>query len=249
MRYSIPLYLQLYNSLLEKIESGYYIPGQMLDSERVMASEFEVNRETVKKALTLLEKDGYIKRIQGKGTFVSKRSNEALDFDNRIINKFTNSGITAKLKNTGFRSTNKIITKDVVSNLRLASKKLRIHLDDYVFVLYRIRYADDTPLSVEYAYSPMSIMDDDILTTDFEAVSFYDYLNKLNHLPIQFNRVFKVVRCSEKESQYLQIKPLTPVYLFEDIARDQEGRVVEYVRTYIRTDMMRISFNSYNKDY
>ena len=96
MKYSIPLYLQLYNSLLEKIESGCYIPGQMLDSERSMASEFGVNRETVKKALTLLEKDRYIERIQGKGTFVSKRSNEALDFDNRIINKFTNSGITKK---------------------------------------------------------------------------------------------------------------------------------------------------------
>lgn len=249
MKYSIPLYLQLYNSLLEKIESGYYIHGQMLDSERDMASEFGVNRETVKKALTLLEKDRYIERIQGKGTFVSKKNNEALNINNRIINKFTNSGITATLKNTGFRSTNKIITKDVVSNLKLASKKLRIHLNDYVFVLHRIRYADDTPLSVEYVYSPMSIMDDDILTTDFEVVSFYDYLNKLNHLPIQFNRIFKVVRCSKKESQYLQIEPLTPVYLFEDIARDQEGRVIEYVRTYIRTDMMRISFNSYNKDY
>ena len=105
------------------------------------------------------------------------------------------------------------------------------------------------PLSVEYVYSPMSIMDDDIFTTDFENVSFYDYLNKLNHLPVHFSRIFKAVRCSEKEAQYLQIQPLTPVFLFEDIARDQEGRVIEYVRTYIRTDMMRISFNSYTKDF
>lgn len=248
MKYSIPLYIQLHNSILDKIESGYYIPGQMLDSERSMASEYGVNRETVKKALTLLEKDGYIERIQGKGTFVSKRNNEALDFDDHIIYKLANSGITATLKNTGFASSSKIITKDVVSNLRLASKKLRIHLDDYVFVLHRIRYANDMPLSVEYVYSPMSIMDDDILSIDFETVSFYDYLYKLNHLPVHFNRIFKVVRCSEKEAQYLQIQPLTPVFLFEDIARDQEGRVIEYVRTYIRTDMMKISFNSYAKE-
>ena len=249
MKYSIPLYLQLYNSLLEKIESGYYIPGQMLDSERAMASEYSVNRETVKKALTLLEKDGHIERIQGRGTFVSKRNTESISFDNQFINKLANSGITAKLKNTGYKSSSKIITKGVTSDLKLVSKKLRIHLHDYIFVLHRIRYADDMPLSVEYVYSPMSIMDDDIFTTDFENVSFYDYLNKLNHLPVHFSRIFKAVKCSEKEAQYLQIKPLTPVYLCEDIARDQEGRVIEYVRTYIRTDMMRISFNSYTKDY
>lgn len=249
MKYSIPLYLQLYNSLLEKIESGYYIPGQMLDSERAMASEFGVNRETIKKALTLLEKDGYINRIQGKGTFVSKRNTESTSLDNQFIDKFANSGITAKLKKTGYKSSSKIITKGMTYGLKLASKKLRIHLDDYIFILHRIRYADDMPLSVEYVYSPMSIMDDDILTTDFENVSFYDYLNKLNHLPVQFSRLIRVVKCSEKEAQYLQIAPLTPVYLCEEIARDQEGRVIEYVRTYIRTDMMRISFNSYTKDY
>ena len=173
MKYSIPLYLQLYNSLLEKIESGCYIPGQMLDSERAMASEYSVNRETVKKALTLLEKDGYIERIQGKGTFVSKRNTESISFDNQFINKLANSGITAKLKNTGYKSSSKIITKGVTSDLKLASKKLRIHLHDYIFILHRIRYADDVPLSVEYVYSPMSIMDDDILTTDFENVSFH----------------------------------------------------------------------------
>lgn len=248
MKYAIPLYVQLHDTLLEKINTGYYIPGQMLDSERTMAKEFGVNRETVKKALLLLEKDGYIVRIQGKGTFVSSNKNEPLLSEGGMINTLANAGITAKLSKLGIKSKNKIIAKDIVSGLKRAAKKLRIHFNDNIFVLYRVRYGNDKPISIEYVYSPMDIMDDDILNIDFETVSFYDYLNKINHLPVHFRRVFKVVQCSKKEAQLLQIETLSPVYLIEDIARDQEGRVIEYVRTYIRTDMMKISFNSYAND-
>ena len=248
MRYSTPLYIQLYDSLLEKIKSGVFIPGQMLDAERTMAKEYDVNRETVKKALTLLEKDGYITRVQGKGTFVSNNSNSVINFETSPMNTMINTGITAKLKRSGTKSSNKIIAKEIRSGLKRAAKKLRIHLNDDIFVLYRIRYGNDKPISIEYVYSPMDIMDDSLLDLDFEKVSFYDYLNKLNHLPVNFRRVFKVVRCSEKEAQLLQIKSLSPVYLFEDVARDEYGRVIEYVRTYIRTDMIKISFNAYSSD-
>jgi len=44
MKYQIPLYLQLKESLADKIESGVFLPGEILPSERMLASELGVNR-------------------------------------------------------------------------------------------------------------------------------------------------------------------------------------------------------------
>lgn len=248
MKYQIPLYMQLYETIVSKINSGEYIAGQMLDSERTLASNYSINRETVKKALSLLERDEFVTRIQGKGTFVNKKKEDIFISETGSRSSNNNVGITASLKTHGIKTSNKVIVCEIANGLRRATKKLRIHDEDDVFILHRVRYGNNDPISIEYVYSPTDIMDDKLLNINFEESSYYDYLKKLNHLPVQFRRVFKIVKCSKFEANLLNIPIHSPVFLFEDLGRDKEGRVIEYVRTYIRTDKMRISFNSYVED-
>jgi len=63
-------YQRLYNILREKIWSKEYSPGFKLPTERELCSEFGVSRITVRHALMLLEEQGLIERMQGRGTFV-----------------------------------------------------------------------------------------------------------------------------------------------------------------------------------
>jgi DNA-binding LacI/PurR family transcriptional regulator len=67
---STPLYIQLVEGLLAQIESGIFPPGSRLPPELKLAAAHEVSRGTVREALGLLEKRGYIDRIPGKGTFI-----------------------------------------------------------------------------------------------------------------------------------------------------------------------------------
>ncbi len=67
---STPLYIQLVEGLLAQIESGTFPPGSRLPPELKLAAAHEVSRGTVREALGLLEKRGYIDRIPGKGTFI-----------------------------------------------------------------------------------------------------------------------------------------------------------------------------------
>ncbi|HEY5583078.1 MAG TPA: GntR family transcriptional regulator [Ruminiclostridium sp.] len=69
-----PLYLQVYNDLLKDIESGKFISGGTIPSEKELTKQFEVSRITVKKALEKLALDGYISRMRGKGTFVNQNA-------------------------------------------------------------------------------------------------------------------------------------------------------------------------------
>lgn len=69
----LPLYYQLYTSLLERIRSGEFAVGDMLPSERQLSRDYGVSRITAIKALDLLEREGYIERLQGRGSFVVER--------------------------------------------------------------------------------------------------------------------------------------------------------------------------------
>jgi len=70
---AIPLYYQLETILRKKITSGDFPPEAPLPSEEMLAAEYGVSRITVRQALSYLEKDGYVLRQRGKGTFVTDK--------------------------------------------------------------------------------------------------------------------------------------------------------------------------------
>ena len=55
----------------------------MLPSVRVMANDLKISFLTVKKAYDELEKEGYIKSVQGKGTFVAPKNSEFVQEEKR----------------------------------------------------------------------------------------------------------------------------------------------------------------------
>ena len=69
----IPLYLQLKNTLLNRIDNGELLPGERLESERDLSEKYGVNRQTVRSALNVLIEDGVLVKVPYKGTFVAQQ--------------------------------------------------------------------------------------------------------------------------------------------------------------------------------
>src|SRR5512137_1024438 len=67
----VPLYIQIADSLLDRIESGRLLTGDRLPPERELSEGLGVNRLTLRRALRLLESQGMLIRRQGSGTFVA----------------------------------------------------------------------------------------------------------------------------------------------------------------------------------
>lgn len=67
----IPLYARIRDYVREQMAGGIWKPGDRLPSENELAAQFQVSRITVKQAMAALAKEGYVYRIQGKGSFVS----------------------------------------------------------------------------------------------------------------------------------------------------------------------------------
>lgn len=70
-RSRLPIYEQLYQSILRRAALGGIEAEEQLPSVRALAQELGVNPNTVQKAYHLLERDGIICSVPGKGSFMS----------------------------------------------------------------------------------------------------------------------------------------------------------------------------------
>lgn len=73
---SIPIYEQIKKSIINQILEGQLNEDELLPSIRVLAQDIKISAMTIKKAYDELEKEGYLKSIQGKGTFVAPKNTE-----------------------------------------------------------------------------------------------------------------------------------------------------------------------------
>ena len=77
----IHLYVQVKSYILDKIKNGEYHPGDQLPTERQLAKELAISRNTVSAAYKELLLDGTLEARQGRGTFVKQRD----DIDTQVV--------------------------------------------------------------------------------------------------------------------------------------------------------------------
>lgn len=74
-----PIYQQLYDQISSQILNGDLQSDSLLPSIRGMAKELRVSIITIKKTWEILERNGYIYTIKGKGSYVKKNTKASLD--------------------------------------------------------------------------------------------------------------------------------------------------------------------------
>ena len=86
-------YVRVADSLRDRMREGVYGPGERLPRQHDLASEYNVAFSTLKQALDLLEREGYVVRKVGQGTYASLPRREtpsalAVDDDGAIRGLF-----------------------------------------------------------------------------------------------------------------------------------------------------------------
>ncbi|MCM1194806.1 MAG: GntR family transcriptional regulator [Corallococcus sp.] len=77
-RSETPIYEQIYSQIVTEILNGSAAADECLPSIRVVSRELCISVIPVKTAYDMLERDGYIYAVQGKGCFVKKLGDEQL---------------------------------------------------------------------------------------------------------------------------------------------------------------------------
>lgn len=74
-----PIYQQLYDQISSQILNGDLASDSLLPSLRVMAKELRVSIITIKKTWELLERNGFIYTVKGKGSYVERNTKAGLE--------------------------------------------------------------------------------------------------------------------------------------------------------------------------
>ena len=67
----VPIYEQLVNQIKNQIISGELAEDSALPSVRGLANDCKISALTVKKAYDMLEEEGFVNTVHGKGTYVT----------------------------------------------------------------------------------------------------------------------------------------------------------------------------------
>lgn len=103
-------YMQVVDWIRERLDSGKLRNGDKLESENEICASFHLSRQTVRRALAILEREGRIMKVQGSGTFVSSGSetvpviNQNLSRTITIMSTYTDGYIFPRILQTMVKS-------------------------------------------------------------------------------------------------------------------------------------------------
>ena len=241
MEGKLPKYYLLKKEILNKIETGEYQEGSMIESERELMERYQFSRITVRKAIDELVNEGYLYRIQGKGTYVKGET--------ETQNLFSLRSCTEGVKRLGRTPSKKTMKTDKFPADAKRAKHLNIPQGDMVHMFGRVTYADDEPLNYTVTYLPEKVFPG-LEKYDLEARSLYDIIAKDYHVQItKARRTVEAVLPDPTVAGYLGISPNMPVILFNCIT---SGIVygkeipIETFRCYYRTDHYKFYIDQVN---
>ena len=135
----LPRYYQLANILRENISNGMYTAHQPIPSERQLESLYSVSRTTIRQAIDLLVRQGFLYREHGRGTFVSPQKLQ------KGISELTS--FTEDMKQRGIEPGQKILEIGYIEPSEKVRHQLELPADCHkVLRIERLRLAATTAL-------------------------------------------------------------------------------------------------------
>ena len=227
-----PAYKQLRNIIKTRIAEGVYPVDAIMPGENDLAKEFKVSRVTVRSALAMLEKDGYIKRRPGYGTFVC--------LTDPSLNKFTYlKSFTSEMQEMGHKSITLQSELSIIEADNLLATIFDCATGDPVYLLKRLRGDEQAPFVFSETYLKLDI---ELPNHDeFLYGSLYAYLIKHG---ISFAKIKEVIE-AELPTNYirerLKIAKSQSVLKRIRYSYDKSGKVVEYTHNYYNANRYKYS--------
>lgn len=221
-------YMEIYNEFVSNIENNILLPEEKLTSEAQLMKDYNVSRDTIRKSLNLLEQNGYIQKIKGKGSFVLDRNK--FNFPVSGITSFTELA-----KSMG----DKVETKVVELSLKEVDERLKTKLEledgDYIWKVSRVRNIDGENIILDKDYLAAKYVK--TLTLDVCKNSLYKYIEEDLGLKISYaKKEITVKKATEEDKKYLDLGIEDMVVVVKSFTYLEDTTLFQYTESRHRTD-------------
>ncbi len=232
----VPMYFQIKQAIIKAIKNDTYKTGDQLPTELEFCNGLDISRPTIRQAFQELINEGYITRQKAKGTFVSKPKVDGFFFKKL-------ASYNEEMQQLGLTPSTNVLVSEVEKANEEVAKQLNLEVNDPVFHLARLRYADGDAMVYVHTYVPCNkfknIEDEDF--TNMET-SLYDLMKNKYHMPIAY-----VDRCMEANiatsdiAAMLQISEGQAIYTITTVAYNESDEPTEYSIAKYRGDRNRFT--------
>jgi len=226
----VPRYYQLANILRERIVDGKLEAHEPIPSERELEKIYSVSRTTIRPAIDILVRQGFLYREHGKGTFVSPPKLQ------KGISELTS--FTEDMKRRGIVPGQKILAIGYVKPPESVRARLELPKDhSEVLCVDRIRLGDGSPMGLQTSYYNLPPGQTFSRNELEEVGSIYALLReKLHLIPTEADETLEVTVATEREASLLHVKAGSPLLLSERTTYSQTRRVIEFAKILYRGD-------------
>jgi DNA-binding GntR family transcriptional regulator len=221
------LYLQLYEILKKKIESSEWSLGSQIPTEEELCKTFGVSRATVRTAVLELVRHGYLKRQQGKGTYIYKNVvSEGLTMMTNFKELLFEDTVTLSTD---------ILARTVMMPVDDLDIKLDISKDKHIIYIKRLRSVEGEPILFQESYIPYHVCPL-LLEEEIEQQSLFDLFEKKYGIKITKARNFvEVAYVNFDEARLLGLPEGSSTVLLNQYFYSGE-MLIMYSRSMKRTD-------------
>jgi GntR family transcriptional regulator len=227
---STPRYYQLASILRERISSGELAPRHPIPSERQLEEIYSVSRTTIRQAIDLLVRQGFLYREHGRGTFVSPQK---LQKPISVLTSFSED-----MRSRGLEPGQRILEFKMAQPPEEVRQRLELPPDcGELLYIDRLRLGGGAPMGLMTSYYVLpegTVITREMLET---AGSIYNLLAEIAHLiPTEADETLEAVLAGPREAALLQVAQGSPLLLSVRITYSQFRRAMEYVRVLYRAD-------------
>jgi GntR family transcriptional regulator len=206
--------------------------GDQLPTETELSARFAVSRSTIREAMKLLEQDGLVYAIQGRGRFVSALGSFSVE---RPITRY--ESMTDMLESLGYRVTTIVLDVREIGAPQRVAALLDIPVGEPVIQLTRLRLDGDTPLVFNVNMVLRECLPGPIAYRDW-ATSITAALEAHgHHIESSAARISAVNLPSEDAKRY-GLGDLDPWLAVEETCITRDGLRVMYALDYHRGDVL-----------
>ena len=218
-----PLYQQLQRAIREAIENRVLAPDDALPAERQIATELAISRITVRKALDGLVEEGLLVRRQGSGNFVASRIEKNFAKLTSFSEDMRSRGRTPR--SVWLKRAEGLVTPEEALTLRLSP-------GTPVYRFHRLRFADETPMCLEFATIAAAAL------PSLEAVgtSLYEALERAGNRPVRALQRLRALLLNAEQAKLLHAREGDAGLLVERVGFLRDGSAAEFCQTYFRGD-------------
>ena len=223
-----PLYQQIYDDLKQSIKDGEYKVNQKIPSEMELSQQYSVSRITVRRAIEDLCSDGYLTKMQGRGTFVGSRH-----IQRRLEQSLASRSFTDMCTASGAVPGARVVDKQIVPAKKDEADFFSLSKNSLMVFIRRIRTADELPIADERVVIPYDWASQ-LLTYPLKNSSIFEAIEILTGRKPVSSKTWTInaVKATTEQARLLEVATASPLILSQSFFVDKEEKPICLSRDY-----------------